>query len=524
MSPNRHIGVSALLLALGVCAQVLYSLHAHAPILTQDSYQYLDAASHFLSEGRLVTSVAHFDEQVHWGRLPIPFTHFGMGYPLAIAALGRLGIPLAVAGLLLSIAGYLLVIWLLWKCCLSLEFGRWTATLVCLLWTLNSYALEAGANVMTEALFTTLLTTLCMLIAGDLHDGAAVPMRFLLMGAITGATYVLRQAGLFLIPPVLLYLGWRSLRDPRVRRWAAASGLIAVGCAATVILRNIILTGSWNGGFSDSRHAPRAAVLAEIAKAPYHILVGSRTKAHFDIWAALLLLSGAALAGMALAALRRRREPALPTSGCEAWVWIALLTAAYAGGVLLAALTTIASSVERFYFPLLPVMLLMVGALVQLAGRSGRIVSVVLVLAVVAINAKNLILLHPAQQHAIAADLLAEQVQPGISVRRAIENLMPANGTLFATNGQAVHYLLHRPVVSVLESSNRAWDESDVRSLMRRFHAGYFLVFPGAQTKFVPEQESTPFLHALAAGQSTGWLSVAARSRGTILYRCAECL
>ena len=36
--------------------------------------------------------LAHFDEQV--GRMPVPFTHFPLGYPLLIAALSKTGLSL----------------------------------------------------------------------------------------------------------------------------------------------------------------------------------------------------------------------------------------------------------------------------------------------------------------------------------------------------------------------------------------------------------------------------------------------
>lgn len=38
--------------------------------------------------------LAHFDEQVAQGRMPVPFTHFPLGYPLLIAALSKTGLSL----------------------------------------------------------------------------------------------------------------------------------------------------------------------------------------------------------------------------------------------------------------------------------------------------------------------------------------------------------------------------------------------------------------------------------------------
>ena len=57
-----------------------------APLLSDDSYQYLGAARHLLEHGSLATWVAHFEEQVDSHRFPVPLTHFAAGYPLAVAA------------------------------------------------------------------------------------------------------------------------------------------------------------------------------------------------------------------------------------------------------------------------------------------------------------------------------------------------------------------------------------------------------------------------------------------------------
>ena len=87
---STHNRSFAFLLALLIL--VAYKHWQTAPILSNDSFQYLDAANNLSSKGVLGTSLAIFEEQVNWGRFPVPFTHFPPGYPILMAALGRAGI------------------------------------------------------------------------------------------------------------------------------------------------------------------------------------------------------------------------------------------------------------------------------------------------------------------------------------------------------------------------------------------------------------------------------------------------
>ena len=47
-----------------------------------------------VTEAPMQAPLAHFDEQVAQGRMPVPFTHFPLGYPLLIAALSKTGLAL----------------------------------------------------------------------------------------------------------------------------------------------------------------------------------------------------------------------------------------------------------------------------------------------------------------------------------------------------------------------------------------------------------------------------------------------
>jgi hypothetical protein len=49
--------------------------------------------------------------------------------------------------------------------------------------------------------------------------------------------------------------------------------------------------------------------------------------------------------------------------------------------------------------------------------------------------------------------MLAEEVQPGIPLLQWLRDRVSTDGTILAVEGQAVHYVLQRPVVAVLPSS-----------------------------------------------------------------------
>ena len=516
------LGWASVSLLIGVLRILIYSRRVGAPELANDSYQYLDAASHLASGGCLCTNVAHFDEQVKWARIPIPFTHFGPGYPVAIAALRTLGLPLETAGYLLSSGGYLAVICLIWLTGYYLAIQPWCLALICLVWSLNSVALDFGVSVATDCLFTALLTGICALVAYDIrHFERSRPVALLAIGALVGTAYWLRQPGLFLLLPLCLYLAWRCALARRSWPYALGGVILAALLMAPVMIRNILLTRSWNSGFSNGRHTPWKDVLFDTLKAPYHILFGANSIARLVFWTCLFLLCAFIVLWRALAN-RSRASIRLSETSRTILAWLLVFTLTFTTGILVAELSTYAASEVRYNFPVFPLVLLACAVLFQLSGdRLGRAAALGCVACVLVVNARNLLAPRLADQSSLPADLLQQQVQPGLSIRTFIKETIPPASVLVATEGQAVYYLLKRPVVSIIEPqySLHTWDEPDVRNVMQSFGAQYFLVFPGAGKVRAPEQQASAFLQQLTAGHPPMWLSVAARTPGVILYR-----
>lgn len=477
-----------------------------APYIPNDGYQYLDAASNLASGGCLCTRVALFDEQVAYGRMPVPFTHFAPGYPLLMTAAAKLGIREETSGYLLSALGYLAVIWLIWDIGINLGAEVWVVALFSLLWIAHATVLYYAAMVGTESLFTALLLATAALIVRDVRSNSSKPSLTASIGVVAGLAYWIRYPGLFVVAAAGIYL------LAKVRRRGAIAGFAAeVLLVGSILVRNAIYSGSWQGGFKTAggRHTIAGSAV-DSAKAFLHLLTGDRVPLHLNFWTVLLVLASAAL----LFAMRKAswNQPAL--------LWVLFIGLTYVGGIFVATLATIAGDLPRYYLPVYPLMLACAAAL---AGRS--LVVAVFVFAAMAVQGPNLFV-HPDQPDWILTRTwLAEPDQGGASLQDWLRSHVGPNENILAVEGQALHYILQRNVVAVVPArdTTRRSDEEGFHALMRQNHTRYLVVFPGAPPDRVLEQTSYGFMSGLAAGNVPPWLKLAARSRDAAVYDCADC-
>ncbi|HTA46656.1 MAG TPA: hypothetical protein VK789_29635 [Bryobacteraceae bacterium] len=475
-----------------------------APYITNDGYQYLDAAFNLASGECFCTRVAVFDEQVAYGRMPVPFTHFAPGYPLLMTALAKFGIREETAGYLLSALGYLAVIWLMWEIGLTLGASPWVIALFSLLWITHATALYYAAMVGTESLFTALLLLLAALIARDVRSKAMI-------GVVAGLAYWIRYPGLFLVASAGVYLIFVAWRVPRERR-SAIGGLVASALLVGAIqIRNAIYSGSWQGGFKSAggRHKIGAAAVDSV-KAFLHLLTGDRLPLHLNVWTLLLLLSSAAL----LFAIWKGSwaQPAL--------VWVVFIGVAYVGGIFVATLATIAGDLPRYYFPVYPLIL---ACAAVVSGRSLAVIP--FVIAALAVQGPNLFVRPDQPDWVLTRSYLSESEPSGASLLDWLRNHVGPNETILAVEGQALHYILQRNVVAVVPArdTTRRSDEEGFHTLMRQNKTRYLVVFPGAPADRVLEQTSYGFMSSLAAGSAPPWLRLAARTRDAAVYECPDC-
>jgi len=523
---NRVFTAGGLL--VGLLAVWLFARAVHAPYLSDDSYQYLDAAQSAAAGECLCTHIAHFDEQVASGRMPVPFTHFPPGYSLLMAALSFAGLSLKTAGFLLSAVSFLVTLWLIWDIGFTLGAKPWAIAALSLLWVTNSEALADASRVGTEALFTAAVTALAALIARDIRNGGSRPALLLGLGSVAGAAYGIRYAGLFLMPVAGIYLISRWRRTPAAK-WGAVDGLFAIAAlAGAIMIRNIVYTGSWRGGFSTGVHRSVRLVLVESFKSYYHLVFGGRVVARFDVWAVILGISLALTFFMIFRLRRDREQHGLPKFTAVAWGWLGAMLATYVAGIMLTGLLTIADDMTRYNRPVYPLVLAAAAPLLSTALRGKWIaVGIAMVGAIIVIHSRSLEVAPHVERHVLADEMLNREVQPGTTARAWLLGHVPPGGVVVAADGQAVEFLLHRNVISVIEPqyTARGTDERGYRMLMSQSHARYLLLFPGLSPKDAPEQDNTPFLRDLVTGATAApeWLPLAVRNSAVAIYECPSC-
>src|SRR5262249_18015901 len=76
-------------------------LTVHQP-LSNDSYQYLSVTETLRTGHGIETSLVHFDVERAHGTVPAPITTFPSGFPMAAAAVTKLGVPPTAAATAVS--------------------------------------------------------------------------------------------------------------------------------------------------------------------------------------------------------------------------------------------------------------------------------------------------------------------------------------------------------------------------------------------------------------------------------------
>jgi hypothetical protein len=497
-----------------------------APYLTNDGYQYLDAASHIASGQCACADLAHFDEQVEYGRLPVPFTHFPPGYPALIAGLLSLGLPPETAGYAISAVGFLLSLTLLFDIAVQLGASPIVAAAFGSLWIWQALALTVASNVGTEAIFIAVLMLVAAGMVRDARNPGSRPALLLWIGIAAGSAYWIRQAGLFAIPVAGLYLARRFWQGGRTRWWAGAGLVSLLTLMGTLQARNILHTGAWRGGFSSGSSHSLQWVLVESVKALYHLLFGDRAVARLDAWALLFVASATVLLW---SSWRARRQATLPPGSLAGFSWTVALIAMSAGGVMAAALVSIASEMTRYYLPLYP-LLLACSAAAFCWVPSTKLRSVALggaLLAVLGIHTRSMTVVPVEPLHHSVDRALNSLGPDGSSVKQWLTARLGPHDSLLAARGQALHYVLQRPVVSLIEpeySSLRA-DESELHQRMLTFHSRYMVLFPSATPNTIVEQSTNPFLSGLVAGSTPPtWLATAVRTTDVAVFECMDCV
>ena len=267
-------------------------------------------------------------------------------------------------------------------------------------------------------------------------------------------------------------------------------------------------------------------VAVETVKAFYHIAFGDRVVARVDALSLLTLISLAAMVFLAVRAWKTEPAATIPRHLPAAAFWIAVLFAAYTGGIVLVALRSIVADFFRYYLPVYPVILVSVAAFSLSRTRPQYLAATVVVAAILAIQGRSM--LAPVPVAAVSdkmRTMLEQETAPGVPIGQWLQKNTRPGDSIVAVNGQMLHHFVQRPVISVIEPiySNRAFDQDAFQGLMRERHSRFLVVMPDASPSDVPEQEAIPFLHNLATGTVPSWLTPAARTPSLAVFECLSC-
>jgi hypothetical protein len=514
-------------------AGILY--HAGGPGLGDDSYQYLSEAENIDQGHGLTTSIVHFDTERAHGRVPAPLTTFPPGYSLVIAAITRTGLSRETAGLLLSAASLICLVPLIAWTAALLELGA-VATRTVLVLLLGSFAAGLYATaVATESLFTavSLGALVCLL----LHERAIAGTPAAVAGnLLVGCACWVRYAGLFLFIAVGAYLAWQAFRR-RDHRAVTATACLVLPAAliSSLLLRNVILTGSWKGGNTKAVAHQLAAVLKQFGVSTYHLFFGEGVPTRLGalqvtLCVGLILLSVLLFVNV----VRVRSSSDIRTALASAFPHAGLLlvyVVVYNAGMLYLGMFSVISFGSRMFYPLLPVYLLLSGVVLtrvqaSTSARSTRLAwtawAAIMVGSYWGINLENTMAHRSISSDRIVAASFALPPGTGGTLRSWFDANVPLGATVVASNGQATAYALKRKVVSLVGSnfSDQRWGEEELRTLMQQYDAGFLILYPHIDPVIEPVQQESPFLRALIAGQRPQWLQLAAENSQVMIFRC----
>jgi hypothetical protein len=489
----------------------VWGLFVHQRLLN-DGYQYLSVAENLAAGRGIATSLVHFDVERAHGTLPAPLTTFAPGFPIAVVAFCKAGMTPETAALAISTLALALTMGLLASACNALALDPLVSRAVMLLFALNAYTLSYAGTIASEALFTLLLTTAVtsMLLAEQAEDRPMVLLFSAVAGVAIGLSYCVRYAGLLAIAGLgtalgVLLLARRTRRalEILVLTLAPAGVLVAAGFA-----RNVRLTGRWQGGNTKVVHHSQITMLENTAIAFWKLLLGDGTSLAARACQGLFLLT------LGIALVRWRRWPRGP--GAPRAFIVAAVAGLYSAFMFLVGSRSVISYGARMFLPVLPLFLLLLGAVVAPVtgarwARGTALVGCVAYALCALLNAP------PTRSgHLELASRLARPMSDGRPMRAWIDAHIGMQEPLLAADGQATGHLLRRPVVSLVgnEYSDEVWSEAEIERTMERFGLRYLILYAPA----TGVETESPFLSALSEGRPGRYLRLAARNDASLVF------
>ena len=345
-----------------VAAGVVFARRDRVAAISNDGTQYVESARQLLAGHGYATSLLFFDEHYAAGAMPAPQTGWPPGYPLVIAAVGRLGLGLETAARLVARVAFVAVAPLVFLIAFRLTGSPILASLATL-WQLGITELWvylAGPN--SELPFLALsLAALAVLP----RKGAA-DWRWAIAGLLGGLCVTVRYAGAFLLVTLggaALMTVWDRWRKER-RVGLLPLVLLAPGTALAVapLIRNQLLVGSLTG-----YHVPTSQPVGNLFSAAASGLVdvlGGAAPVDFSSGGPHVIVAGLSLIGLAAAAIlalvtgaRLLRRSSLEREDVRYGLVLAGYAAIYQIGVIATASGSMRPYSARYALPITPIVI-----------------------------------------------------------------------------------------------------------------------------------------------------------------------
>lgn len=504
-----------------MAALSFFSVHRDGVRFSNDSYQYLSVAEQIRTAGKIATSIVHFDTERARAQLPAPETTFPPGYSAAIDSLAWTHLSPEESARLISLAGMLTVVPLLWYAAGLFGVTMALRRIAVGAWVLNSQAIGYSGFVLSEGLFTAvLLVVIVLLIFSELGDRITNRLAVPVAIALIGLSYWIRYAAILVAASLAVYACWLAVRrDSRAALWFASLPL-CFGPIACAMIRNSRIAGTWRGGNDLVVHRSLLHICIVFVKQSYLLLFGSiKATEVLGIVVACLVL---AILFTLIASAKNLLKPVLLRSPVPLLI---TLLAGYSAGMFYLGTHTVISFDARYFIPIVPEFILLCAAVFSrywLAASKRQIRQRVRLLATAAmlgyvfLNLYDLTSTRYVSIHIPLTAFYNEPTSGGIPLKNWVDTRIPPQTPVLATDGQATAYVLHHPTISTVEPaySARRWDEEEVRRTMSTYHAKYLITYPGLSS----EQEESQFLRSLNEGEHPSWLVPTVRTANVEIF------
>jgi hypothetical protein len=520
------------------------------PLKANDCYQYLSIARNIQAGKGIATDLLHYDENQRQGLVPAPETVFPPGYPLSIVALELLGVDGVTAGVAFSLAAFASTLILLLYLGRLLNVRIGPLRIILFLMLCNGAAWSLSLRVYSESLFTAVgLLGLTLVIKADyMPSGSWARLGILAAGAgAVGFSYWVRYAGCFLIATVAITFCVRWLRGRSMARFRDFA-LVSAVLAAFVLplwIRNVVLVGSIQGGNPLTVNKSFASLGSQFLSCWIQLttgLIGETAPASLPsrINRMLLLLAMAGVILLLGLHVVRNRKSIFRDERTRALGLLASFVAVYVLGMTYVAKYTVINYDDpRMFYPILPVVLLLLASLfpapadrpIQVRPRFRPVLIGITaaLLASYCVAQWYAFSLQASGEHVKVQTWLADSIEGDgpdrtntLTVAQWIETHIPANAVLIATDAQACGFVLNRPCLTARfpKESPPSYDEQ-LHELTKRFGVSYFLLFPdGIGTTELAEV--SPFAAGLVAGQCPDWLNLEVFTEHCRVYRVVK--